>query len=145
MLILWEPSRPTDRNLREMARISGINIPDNKKIEFSLSYIYGIGPTNSRVILKSANVSADKRAKELTTEEINRIQSIIDRNYKVEGDLRREVSENIKRLKEIGVWRGTRHARRLPIHGRTKTNSRTTRGNVRKTMGSGRKPSSQKT
>lgn len=128
-----------------MARISGINIPDNKKIEYSLSYIYGIGPTNSRVILKSANVSVDKRAKELTTEEINRIQSVIDRNYKVEGDLRREVSENIKRLKEIGVWRGTRHARRLPIHGRTKTNSRTTRGNVRKTMGSGRKPTSQKT
>ena len=128
-----------------MARISGINIPDNKKIEYSLGYIYGIGPTNSLVILKSANVSKDKQAKELTTEEINRIQSIIDRNYKVEGDLRREVSENIKRLKEIGVWRGVRHARRLPIHGRTKTNSRTTRGNVRKTMGSGRKPSSQKT
>lgn len=128
-----------------MARISGINIPDNKKIEYSLSYIYGIGSTNSRIILKSANVSKDKRAKELTTEEINRIQNIIDRNYKVEGDLRREVSENIKRLKEIGVWRGIRHARRLPIHGRTKTNSRTTRGNVRKTMGSGRKPPAQKT
>ena len=128
-----------------MARISGINIPDNKKIEYSLSYIYGIGPSNSRVILKSANVSKDKRAKELTTEEINRIQNIIDRNYRVEGDLRREVSENVKRLKEVGAWRGTRHARRLPIHGRTKTNSRTTRGNVRKTMGSGRKPSGEKT
>ncbi|MBI2063409.1 MAG: 30S ribosomal protein S13 [Candidatus Yanofskybacteria bacterium] len=128
-----------------MARISGINIPDNKKIEFSLSYIYGIGPSNSRVILKSANVSKEKRAKELTTEEINRIQNIIDRNYRVEGDLRREVSENVKRLKEVGAWRGTRHARRLPIHGRTKTNSRTTRGNVRKTMGSGRKPSGEKT
>ncbi|MBI2669646.1 MAG: 30S ribosomal protein S13 [Candidatus Yanofskybacteria bacterium] len=128
-----------------MARISGINIPDNKKIEYSLSYIYGIGPSNSRVILKSANVSKDKRTKELTTEEINRIQNIVDRNYKVEGDLRREVSENVKRLKEVGAWRGTRHARRLPIHGRTKTNSRTTRGNVRKTMGSGRKSSSEKT
>ena len=128
-----------------MPRISGINIPDNKKIEYSLSYIYGIGPTNSRVILKSANISKDKRAKELTTEEVNRIQNIIDRNYKVEGDLRREISENIKRLKEIGTWRGTRHARRLPIHGRTKTNSRTTRGNVRKPMGSGRKPIAQKT
>lgn len=128
-----------------MPRISGINIPDNKKIEYALAYLYGIGPTNSRVILKSANVAKDKRAKELTTEEINRIQSIIDRNYKVEGDLRREVSENIKRLKEIGAWRGTRHTRRLPIHGRTKTNSRTTRGNVRKTMGSGRKPAGQKT
>jgi len=128
-----------------MPRISGINIPDNKKIEYSLSYIYGIGPSNSRVILKSANISKDKRAKELSAEEINRIQSIVDRNYKVEGDLRREVSENIKRLKEVGAWRGTRHARRLPIHGRTKTNSRTTRGNVRKTMGSGRKPSGEKT
>lgn len=128
-----------------MPRISGINIPDNKKIEFALSYIFGIGPTNSRVILKSANVSKDKQAKELTTEEINRIQSIVDRNYKVEGDLRREVSDNIKRLKEVGAWRGIRHARRLPIHGRTKTNSRTLRGNVRKTMGSGRKPAAQKT
>ena len=128
-----------------MARISGINIPDNKKIEFALSYLYGIGPSNSRVILKSANISKDKRAKELTTEEINRIQNIVDRNYKVEGDLRREVSENIKRLKEVGAWRGIRHARRLPIHGRTKTNSRTLRGNVRKTMGSGRKSASEKT
>lgn len=128
-----------------MARISGINIPDNKKVEYALGYIYGLGLTNSRIILKSANVSKDKRARELTTEEINRIQSIIDRNYKVEGDLRREISENIKRLKEIGTWRGIRHARRLPIHGRTKTNSRTTRGNVRKTMGSGRKPAAEKT
>ena len=128
-----------------MPRISGINIPDNKKIRYSLSYLYGVGPTNSLIILKSANISGDKRAKDLTIEEVNRIQSIIDRNYKVEGDLKREVSENIKRLKEVGSWRGTRHARRLPIHGRTKTNSRTTRGNVRKTMGSGRKPAGQKT
>ncbi|MEK7151199.1 MAG: 30S ribosomal protein S13 [Patescibacteria group bacterium] len=128
-----------------MPRISGINIPDNKKIEIALSYLYGIGPTNSRVVLKSANVSNEKRAKDLTSEEINRIQNIIDRNYRVEGDLRREISENIKRLKEVGSWRGTRHARRLPIHGRSKTNSRTIRGNVRKTMGSGRKPAGQKT
>ena len=128
-----------------MARFSGINIPDNKKIEYALTYLYGIGLSVSRLILKSANVTNEKRAKELTTEEINRIQSIIDRNYRVEGDLRREISENIKRLKEVGSWRGVRHARRLPIHGRTKTNSRTTRGNVRKTMGSGRKPSTQKT
>jgi len=129
-----------------MARISGINIPDNKKIEFALSYLYGIGPNNSRVILKSANVSKDKRAKELTAEEINRIQGIIERNYKVEGDLRREVSENVKRLKEIGTWRGVRHARHLPIHGRTKTNSRSTRTyRGRKTMGSGRKSAGEKT
>jgi small subunit ribosomal protein S13 len=128
-----------------MPRIAGINVPENKKIEFALVYVFGIGPTASKVILKSAGVDKDKRAKELTSEEVNRIQSIIDRNYKVEGDLRREVSENIKRLREVGAWRGLRHARRLPIHGRTKTNSRTTRGNVRKTMGSGRKPTSQKT
>ena len=128
-----------------MPRISGVDLPENKKIEFSLDYIYGIGHSLSRLILKSANVSKDKRAKDLTSEEISRIQSIIDRSYKVEGNLRREVSDGIKRLKEIGAWRGLRHARRLPIHGRTKTNSRTTRGNIRKTMGSGRKPTAQKT
>lgn len=128
-----------------MPRISGVNLPENKKIETALSYLYGIGPTLSRVILKSANVVLIKKAKDLTPEEINRIQRLIDQNYKVEGDLRRETGENIKRLKEIGAWRGIRHARRLPIHGRTKTNSRTIRGNVRKTMGSGRKPTGQKT
>jgi len=128
-----------------MPRISGINIPENKKIEFALVYVFGIGPNTSKVILKSAGVNKDKRAQELTSEEINKIQSIIDRNYKVEGDLRREISENIKRLREVGAWRGFRHARKLPIHGRSKTNSRTTRGNVRKTMGSGRKPTAQKT
>ena len=128
-----------------MPRISGVNLPENKKIDTALSYLYGIGPTLSRVILKSANVALTKKAKDLTLEEINRIQHLIDRNYKVEGDLRRETSENVKRLKEIGAWRGIRHARRLPIHGRTKTNSRTIRGNVRKTMGSGRKSSAEKT
>lgn len=128
-----------------MPRISGVNLPENKKIETALSYLYGIGPTLSRVILKSANVVLIKKAKDLTPEEINRIQRLIDQNYKVEGDLRRETGENVKRLKEIGAWRGIRHARRLPIHGRTKTNSRTIRGNVRKTMGSGRKPIGQKT
>ncbi len=128
-----------------MPRISGVDLPEKKKIEFALGYVYGIGPALSRLILKSANVPAEKYAKDLTREEISRIQSIVDRNYKVEGDLRREISDNTKRLKEVGSWRGLRHARRLPIHGRTKTNSRTTRGNVRKTMGSGRKPASQKT
>lgn len=128
-----------------MARISGISIPDNKKVEFGLVYIYGIGPTASKVILRSANVDANKIVKELSTDEITRIQNIIDRNYTVEGDLRRSVGDNVKRLKEIGSWRGIRHARRLPIHGRSKTNSRTPRGNVRKTMGSGRKPSGDKT
>ncbi|OGN27810.1 MAG: 30S ribosomal protein S13 [Candidatus Yanofskybacteria bacterium RIFCSPLOWO2_01_FULL_49_25] len=128
-----------------MARISGIVLPDNKKILFSLQYIFGIGSHTAALVLKEAHVSVDKATKELTAEEINKIQTAIDKTHKVEGDLRRDISQNIKRLKEIGAWRGTRHARRLPIHGRTKTNSRTTRGNVRKTMGSGRKPAGQKT
>lgn len=128
-----------------MARILGITIPDNKKIRYSLGYIYGIGDSSSALILKSANIDPDKRTKDLSDEELNKIQKIIERGYKVEGDLRREIGQNVKRLKEIGTWRGYRHARRLPIHGRTKTNSRTTRGNVRKTMGSGRKPSGEKT
>ena len=128
-----------------MPRILGINIPENKRIEFSLTYLYGVGLPLSKVILKSANVNGDKLAKDLSGEELNKIQKIIERNYKVEGDLKRDIAGNIKRLKEIGAWRGLRHARRLPIHGRTRTNSRTTRGNVRKTMGSGRKPSSEKT
>ena len=128
-----------------MPRILGINLPDNKKIEYALPYIYGIGPNSSLVILRSAGVDPNKRAKDLTAEEVNKIQKLIEKNYRVEGDLRKEVSQNIKRLKEIGSWKGARHARRLPIHGRTKTNSRTIRGNVRKTMGSGRKPAGEKT
>lgn len=128
-----------------MARILGITIPDNKKIAYSLPYIFGIGLSASKVILRSANVDPDKRTKDLSDEEMNKIQKLIERNYKVEGDLRREIGQNVKRLKEIGTWRGLRHARRLPIHGRSKTNSRTTRGNVRKTMGSGRKTTGDKT
>jgi len=128
-----------------MPRIFGVSIPDNKKILFSLPYLYGIGLANSRVILNSAGIDLDKRASELSTDEINKIQKIIERNYKVEGDLRKEVAQNIKRQKEIGTWRGHRLARRLPVHGRTKTNSRTTRGNIRRTMGSGRKPAGEKT
>lgn len=128
-----------------MARILGITIPDNKKIAYSLPYIYGVGLSASKVILRSANINPDKKAKDLNDEELNKIQKIIEKNYRVEGDLRREVGQNVKRLKEIGAWRGLRHARRLPIHGRTKTNSRTIRGNVRKTMGSGRKNTSEKT
>ena len=128
-----------------MARISGIVIPNNKKINISLTYIYGIGPVSSKLILKSSGISLDKKASELTAEEINKIQNIIDKSFRVGGELKREVSKNVQRLKQIGAWRGTRHSRRLPIHGRTKTNSRTTRGNVRKTMGSGRKSTAEKT
>jgi small subunit ribosomal protein S13 len=131
--------------LHVVPRILGITIPDNKKIAYSLTYIYGVGFPASKVILRSANVNPDKKAKDLTDEELNKIQKLIEKNYKVEGDLRRDVGQNIKRLKEIGTWRGLRHARRLPIHGRSKTNSRTLRGNVRKTMGSGRKTSNEKT
>jgi len=128
-----------------MPRISGIIIPDNKKILYSLPYIYGVGLPSSKVILKTANIDGNKLAKDLSAEELNKIQKILEKSYKTEGDLKREVSQNIKHLKEVGAWRGTRHARRLPVRGRTKTNSRTTRGNVRKTMGSGRKPSAEKT
>jgi len=123
-----------------MARISGVNIPDNKKLQIALTYVYGIGPALAKLILKTADVNSDKRAKELTNDETSKIQNVIEKNYRVEGDLRREVLENIKRLKETGAWRGIRHARKLPIRGRTKTNSRTLRGNIRKTMGSGRRP-----
>ncbi len=128
-----------------MPRILGINIPDNKKIEFSLAYVYGIGKTTSVLILRSAGIDVNKLAKDLTADELNKIQKVLEKGYVVEGDLRKEVSQNIKRLKEIGTWRGNRHARRLPIRGRSKTNSRTLRGNVRKTMGSGRKSTSEKT
>lgn len=128
-----------------MPRILGITIPDNKKILYSLPYLYGIGLSVSRIILDSAGIDHDKRAKDLTDDEIGKIQKVIERAYKVEGDLRKEVGQNIKRLKELGAWRGLRHARRLPMHGRTRTNSRTTRGNVRKTMGSGRAKAAEKT
>lgn len=123
-----------------MARISGVNIPDNKRVEIALTYIYGIGPVLSRLILKTTGIDYNKRAKDLTSDQINKIQGVIDKNYRVEGELRREILGNIKRLKEVGTWRGMRHIKKLPIHGRTRTNSRTLRGNVRKTMGSGRRP-----
>jgi small subunit ribosomal protein S13 len=122
-----------------MARISGINIP-NKQIVIALQYIYGIGSTASKKILETAKVDSTKKAGDLTTEEISRIQEIITKNYKVEGDLRKEKMISIKRLKEIGCWRGHRHAKGLTVRGQTtRVNSRTVRGNLRKTVGSGRK------
>ena len=127
-------------------RIVGIDIPDNKKIEYALPYIYGIGMTAAKAIVKEASISVEKRAKDLTQPEINRIREIIERDYKIEGDLRREVMLNIKRLKELQTYRGLRHMRGLPVRGqRTKTNSRTRRGNVRRTMGSGRKAAASPT
>jgi small subunit ribosomal protein S13 len=128
-----------------MPRIFGVTIPDNKKILYALPYLYGIGLVTSEIILKSAGIDPDKRANTLTTEELNKVQKIIERAYKIEGDLRKDVAQNQKHYKEIGSWHGSRLARRLPSHGRTKTNSRTTRGNVRKTAGSGRTKSDSKT
>lgn len=121
-------------------RLLGINIPDNKKAEISLTYIYGIGRFLSRKILTAAKVDMDKRMKDVTAEEVNRIKGLIEKNYKIEGALRQVVKQNITLLKELRAYRGLRHARRLPVRGqRTKTNSRTVRGNVRKTAGSGRR------
>lgn len=123
-----------------MARIAGVNIPDNKKIEIALSYIYGIGRPMARVIIEKAKIAESKRAKELTPDEIACLRDIIEKSYTVEGALRREILLNIKRLKDTGSYRGARHSRMLPSRGqRTKTNSRTRRGNVRKTMGSGKR------
>ena len=121
-------------------RIAGVNIPDNKKIPVALSYIYGIGRSLAQNILESAKIDQEKRAKDLTSVEINRLREIIEKNYKIEGELRREILLNVKRLQDISSYRGARHKRGLPSRGqRTKTNSRTRRGNVRKTMTSGRK------
>jgi small subunit ribosomal protein S13 len=126
-----------------MARIAGVDIPRDKPVEISLRYIYGIGPTNSRHVLRKANVTTGTRVKDLTEEEVNRIREIIDREYTVEGDLRREVNLNIKRLIEIGCYRGIRHRRGLPVHGqRTRTNARTKRG-ARKTV-AGRRRATKK-
>lgn len=123
-----------------MPRISGIAIPDNKKMGIALTYIYGIGPTRALEVLKQARIDADKRAHTLTAEETNRLKEIIEKSFKIEGDLKREIMMNVKRLKDIKCYRGTRHMKGLPVHGqRTKTNSRTRRGNQRKTAGSGRR------
>ena len=127
-------------------RIAGINIPDDKKIAYSLPYIYGVGLSSAKKIISRANVDPDKRARDLTAPEVNRLREIIEKNYRIEGELRREIAGNIKRLKELAAYRGTRHMRGLPVRGqRTKTNSRTRRGNVRRTMGSGRKPATSPT
>jgi len=121
-------------------RIVGISIPDQKRIETALTYIYGVGSSTSKRILSPTKISPAKRAKDLTSEETRRIQDYLEKNHKVEGELRQIVRQNIQRLKEIKSYRGVRHMKRLPVRGqRTKTNSRTVRGNVRKTAGSGRR------
>ena len=129
-----------------MPRIAGVNIPDKKRIVIALTYMYGIGKSLSAKILKEANIDENKKASELTMEEMNRIRDILSKNYRVEGELKRDILTSIRRLRDIGSWRGMRHSKRLPVRGqRTKTNNRTVRGNVRKTVGSGKKPPSSPT
>jgi len=129
-----------------MPRIIGINIPDNKQIGIALGYIYGIGRPSAAKVLAQANIAPTIKAKDLTPEQMKRLEEIIKKDYRVEGDLRRDVMMNIKRLKDIVSWRGMRHSRNLPVRGqRTKTNTRTVRGNIRKTVGSGRKPAAAPT
>lgn len=129
-----------------MPRIAGVTIPENKRIAIAITYIYGVGNSLSKKILSVTKIDPNKKAKDLTPEEVNALKDTIEKMTKIEGDLRRQVMINIKRLKDIGAWRGLRHAKRLPVRGqRTKTNTRTVRGNVRKTMGSGRKPAASPT
>ncbi len=118
-----------------MARIAGVDLPREKRVEIGLTYIYGIGRRTSNVILGRSGINPDTRVRDLTEEEVGKLRQIIDADHKVEGDLRREISLNIKRLKEIGCFRGIRHRRSLPVRGqRTKTNARTRKG-PRKTVG----------
>ena len=122
-----------------MARISGVDLPRDKRVEIGLTYVYGIGLTTSKRILGQTGVSPDTRVKDLTEEEVGRLREVIDRDLVTEGDLRREVSGNIRRLIEIGAYRGIRHRRNLPVHGqRTRTNARQRRG-ARRTVGVRRK------
>lgn len=129
-----------------MPRIAGVNIPDNKRIIIALTYIYGIGRTLSEKILAQAKIDPSVRANKLDPQALNKLRDIIEKGLKVEGELKRERMMNVKRLRDIGSYRGARHAKGLPVRGqRTKTNTRTVRGNVRKTMGSGRKAGAEKT
>ena len=122
-----------------MARIAGIDIPREKRVEVALTYIYGVGLSSSQKILKQTSINPDTRVRDLTEDQVNRLREVIDRTFKVEGDLRREVALNIKRLVEIGSYRGMRHRRNLPVRGqRTKTNARQRRG-PKKTVGSRKK------
>jgi len=129
-----------------MPRIIGVNIPDNKQIGIALGYIYGIGFSSAKKVLKEASIDAKVKAKDLTPEQMKLIEEVVKKNYRVEGDLKRDIMMNIKRLKDIVSWRGMRHSRNLPVRGqRTRTNTRTVRGNIRKTVGSGRKPAASPT
>ncbi|MBI5220240.1 MAG: 30S ribosomal protein S13 [Candidatus Liptonbacteria bacterium] len=121
-------------------RIGGVNIPDEKPVAVALTYLYGLGRKSSGIVLAEAKVAPTKRTKELTAEEVGRIQGVIEKTFRIEGELRQLVRQNIQRLKDIKAYRGLRHQRNLPVRGqRTRTNSRTVRGNVRKTAGSGKR------
>ena len=127
-----------------MARIAGVDVPREKRVEIGLTYIYGIGRTSSNQILDRTQINPDTRIRDLTEDEVHRLRELIDRDFKVEGDLRREVALNIKRLTEIGSYRGLRHRRNLPVPGqRTRTNARTKRG-ARKTVAGRRKATAKK-
>jgi len=129
-----------------MPRISGVNIPNEKRVEISLTYIYGIGRNSANKILEQAKINPDTRVKDLSEDDLNKLRVVIEKSFKTEGDLRREVLLNIKRLKDIKSYRGIRHTKHLPVRGqRTKTNSRTLRGNKRGIATSGKKPTAQKT
>ncbi len=128
-----------------MARIEGVDLPRNKRVEIGLTYIYGIGPSRARQALKATEVSADTRIKDLTDAEVSQLREFINQNYKVEGDLRREVQLHIKRLIEIGSYRGLRHRRNLPVRGqRTRTNARTRKGPKKTVAGRGRRRGAKK-
>lgn len=123
-----------------MARIAGVTLPAQKRIDVGLTYIYGIGLTTAKKILAETGVAPEVRVKDLSEAQTNKLRDMVEKQLKVEGELKREVLSNIKRLKEIGSYRGSRHNKQLPVRGqRTKTNSRSIRGNVRKTMGSGKR------
>ena len=123
-----------------MARIAGVNIPSNKRIVIALTYILGVGPATSKKVLAAAKIDESTRTKDLTEEQVKSIRDILEKSHRLEGDLRRDKLSHIKRLKEIGSYRGSRHSKNLPARGQsTKSNSRTVRGNVRRTAGSGRR------
>lgn len=129
-----------------MPRIAGVNVPENKRIEIALTYIYGIGNFLSNEVLKQTKIDPNIKAGKLSTEDINKLREVVEKRFRIEGELKRERMLDVKRLKDIKCYRGIRHAKGLPVRGqRTKTNTRTIRGNVRRTMGSGRKPAAEKT
>ncbi|HLM84505.1 MAG TPA: 30S ribosomal protein S13 [Candidatus Bathyarchaeia archaeon] len=129
-----------------MARIAGVTIPDNKRIEIALTYIYGIGLSRSKEVLAALKLNPDTRTKDLAETDVNKLKDYIEKNFTIEGELKHQKQMNIRRLKDIGCYRGVRHMKGLTVRGqRTRTNTRTVRGNVRKTAGSGRRKAAEKT